>query len=110
MKYDATEMTAATNQDCIGWYLNITFWWRVNETFDNQRFKSIKGDILDGENEQIFCCWVGLFPILRVFHKGSWEGGAVYTWWVQQFCGFLVKREGDNPAGHGFNWAFLNKS
>ena len=48
-----------------------------------------------------------IFPIPRVSHKGSGEGGTVHTWWVQQFCDIFGKKGdvwlmilGDNPAGH----------
>ena len=47
----------------------------TNETFDSKRFQSIKGDFSDGENEQIFGCWVGFPSIPRVSHKGLGEGG-----------------------------------
>ena len=51
LKYDTTETTAATNEDCIGWLLkNFCFWGR-NETFVSERFKPIKGDFSSGENE-----------------------------------------------------------
>ena len=42
-------MTAAKNEDCIGYYLKIAVWWGTNETFDIERFKSIKGDFLIGK-------------------------------------------------------------
>ena len=32
-------------------YLKIAVWWGRNETFDSERFKSIKGDFSDGGNE-----------------------------------------------------------
>ena len=32
----------------LGDYLKIAIWWGRNETFDNERFKSIKGDFSDG--------------------------------------------------------------
>ena len=48
LKYDITEMTAATNEDCIGWLLEIAVWWGRNETFDSERFKSMKGNFSDG--------------------------------------------------------------
>ena len=32
-------------------YLKIPVWWGRNETFDSERFKFIKGDLSDGENE-----------------------------------------------------------
>ena len=32
----------------LGDYLKIAIWWGRNETFDNERFKSIKGDCSDG--------------------------------------------------------------
>ena len=51
LKHDTTEMTAATNEDCIDDYLKIAVWWGRNETFDSERFKSIKGDFSDGKNE-----------------------------------------------------------
>ena len=57
----------------------------------------------------MFGCWVGCFPIPKVTHKGSGEGGAVDNWWVQQFCDILGKKGGarhmilgNNPARHGF--------
>ena len=51
LKYNTTEMTTATNEDCTGWLLkNFCFWGR-NQTFDNERFKPIKGNFSDGENE-----------------------------------------------------------
>ena len=57
----------------------------------------------------MFCCWVGFFPIPRVTHKGSTEGGTFHTWWVQQFCDIFRKKGdawhmilGDNPTGQGF--------
>ena len=50
-----------------------------------------------------------IFPIPRVSHKGSGEGGTVHTWWVQQFCDIFVKKGdawhiilGDNSDEHGF--------
>ena len=80
-----------------------------NYTFNSERFKSIKGDFSDGENEYIFGCWVGFSPIPRVSHKGSGERGTVHTWWEQQFFDIFVKKGdtwhmilGDNPAGHCF--------
>ena len=60
-------------------YLKTTVWWGRNETFDSERFKSIKGNFSDGGNEQIFGCWVGFFPIPRASHKSSGEGGAAHT-------------------------------
>ena len=52
LKYDPTEMTAATNKDCIGWLLeNCCLMGKKLETFDCERFKSIKGDFSDGANE-----------------------------------------------------------
>ena len=51
LKYDTTEMTAATNEGCIGWLLkNFCFGGR-NETFDSEKFKPIKEDFSDGRNE-----------------------------------------------------------
>ena len=35
----------------LGDYLKIAIWWGRNETFDNERFKSIKGNFSDGGNE-----------------------------------------------------------
>ena len=51
LKYDTTEKTTATNEDCIGWLLTIAVWWGRNETFDSERFKSINGDFSDGGKE-----------------------------------------------------------
>ena len=51
LKYDTTEMTAATNEDCIGWLLENFCLIGKKETFDNARFKSIKGNFSDGGNE-----------------------------------------------------------
>ena len=51
LKYDTTEMTAATNEHCIGWLLESCFLMGKNETFDGKRFKSIKGYFFDGGNE-----------------------------------------------------------
>ena len=51
LKYDTTEMTAATNDYCIGCdYLKIAVWWGRNKTFDSKKFKSIKGDFSDEVN------------------------------------------------------------
>ena len=62
----------------------------------------------------MFGCWVGFFPIPRVFQKGSAEGGTVHTWLVQPFCDiFRMKRDawhmilGDNAAGLGFVLRYL---
>ena len=44
-------MTAATNEDCIGWLLENCYLMGRNETFDSERFKSIKGDFSDEANE-----------------------------------------------------------
>ena len=44
-------MTIATNEGCIGWLLENSIWWGINETFDSKRFKSIKGNFSDGGNE-----------------------------------------------------------
>ena len=93
----------------LGDYLKIAIWWGRNETFDNERFKSIKGDFSDGGNEQIFGCWVGFSSIPRVSRKDSEkEWGKVHTWRVQFFNIFSKKGDtwhmilGDNPAGHCF--------
>ena len=51
LKYDTTEMTAATNEGCIGWLLETCIWWGKNETFNSERFKSIKGDFSNGGNK-----------------------------------------------------------
>ena len=66
-------------------------------------------DFSDGGNEKIFGCSVELFPIPKVTHKGSREGGTVHNWWVQQFCDIFGSKGdawhmilGDNPARHGF--------
>ena len=49
LKYDTIEMTASTNEDCIGWLLAVS--WGRNETFDSERFKFyIKGDFSNGAN------------------------------------------------------------
>ena len=50
-KYDTTEMATATNEGCIGWLLENCYLRETNETFDSERFKSIKGDFSDGGNE-----------------------------------------------------------
>ena len=80
-----------------------------NETFDSEKFEFIKGGFSDEENDSIFGCWVGFFPIPRVTHKGLGEGGTVHTWWLQQFCDIFGKKGDvwhmileDNPAGHSF--------
>ena len=93
----------------LGDYLKIAIWWGRNETFDNERFKSIKGNFSDGGNEEMFGCWVGFSPTTRVSHNGSGEGGTVHTWWVQQFFDiFDMKWDtwrmilGFNPAGNCF--------
>ena len=44
-------MTAATNEGCIGWLLETCIWWGKNETFNSERFKSIKGDFSNGGNK-----------------------------------------------------------
>ena len=78
-----------------------------NYTFNSERFKYIKGDFSDGENEYIFGCWVGFSPIPRVSHKGSGKRGTVHTWWAQQFFDIFDKKGdtwhmilGINLAGH----------
>ena len=50
LKYDTTEMTAI-NEDCIWWLIENCCLMRKNETFDTERFKSIKGDFCDRGNE-----------------------------------------------------------
>ena len=49
LKYDTTEITTlkVAHDD----YLKITIWWGRNETFDSDRFKSIKENFSDGGNE-----------------------------------------------------------
>ena len=96
-------------------YLKIAVWWRRNETFDSERFKSITGSFSDGGNEKFFGCWVGFFPIPIFTQKGSEKGGTVHTWWVQHFCDIFGKKGdvwhmilGDDPAGHGFVLRDLN--
>ena len=44
-------MVTATNEGCIGWLLENCYLRGTNETFDRERFKSIKGDFSDGGNE-----------------------------------------------------------
>ena len=90
-------------------YLKIAAWWRRNETFNGERFKSIKEDFSNWENEYIFGWWVGFFPIARASHKGSGERGTVHTCWVKQFYDVFVKKGdtwhmilGENAAGHCF--------
>ena len=51
LKYDTTEMTAAANEECKYDYFKIAVWWGRNETFDSERFKSIKMDFFDVGNE-----------------------------------------------------------
>ena len=43
-------MTEATNEDCTD-YLKIAVWWGRSKTFDIERFKSIKGNFSEWENE-----------------------------------------------------------
>ena len=57
----------------------------------------------------MFGCWVGFFPIPKVPHKASGEGGTVQTWWEQEFCDIFGKKGnvrhmflGDKPTGHSF--------
>ena len=90
----------------------LLFDGRRNDTFDSGRCKSIKWDFSAGRNEEIFDCWVGVSPILRISHKGSWEGGTVHTWWVQKKKKTNIKGRdifgkegiilGDIPAEHCF--------
>ena len=116
LKYDKAEMTTAANEGCIGWLLENCYLMGKKETFDSERFKSIKEDFSDGGNEQLFDCWAGFPPIPRVSHKGSGEGwGTVHTWRMQQPFDIFGKKGdqvsgrcirymilGDNPAGHCF--------
>ena len=51
LKYDTTEMTAATNEDCTGWLLENCCLMGKKWNFWYERFKSIKGDFSDGGNE-----------------------------------------------------------
>ena len=76
-----------------GDYLKIGICWGRNETFDSERFKSIKRNFSDGKNELIFGSWVRFFPIPRVSHKGSVEGRTVHTWWVKQYFDIFGKKE-----------------
>ena len=50
-KHGTTEMTTTTNEGCKVDYLKIAIWWGGNETFDSERFKSIKGNFSYGRNE-----------------------------------------------------------
>ena len=53
LKYDTTEMTVTTNEDCIVWLLeNCFLMGGRNETFQSKRFKSIKGDFSDGKTSK----------------------------------------------------------
>ena len=82
LKYDTTEMTEATKEDCIGCLLKNCCLMGKKETFDSKRFKSIEEDFSHGGNEYSFGCWVGFFPIPRVSHKGLGEGATVHTLWM----------------------------
>ena len=78
--------------------MKIAIWWGRNETFDNERFESVKEDFSDGGNEYSFDCWVGFFSIPRVSHIVS----------ESQLCDIFGKTGDalhmilwDNPARHG---------
>ena len=73
--------------------MKIAIWWGRNETFSSERFKSIKGDFSDGENNYIFGCWVGFppspgFPIKVQDKEGQSASGV-----CNNFLTFLLRRE-----------------
>ena len=52
LKYDTTEITAPTNEDCIGWLLESCCLMGkkfFDKTFDTEGFKSIKSIFLMAE-------------------------------------------------------------
>ena len=51
LKYDAAEMTAATNEDCLRWLLENCCFMGKKWKFWQQKNESIKGDFSDGGNE-----------------------------------------------------------
>ena len=68
----------------------------------------LRGTFLMGECVNFWLLGT-IFPMTRVSHKGSGEGGAVHNWWEQQFCDIFGKKGdvwhmilGHNPAGQGF--------
>ena len=76
LQYDAIEMTTATNDGSIGWLL-----WKL--LFDGKEMKLLiakdlnllRGDFSDGENECIFGCWLGFYPIPGFPIKVQGKGG-----------------------------------
>ena len=51
LKYDTTEMTAATNEGYIGWLLKNCYLMGKKWNFDSERLKSIKGNFFNGGNK-----------------------------------------------------------
>ena len=74
-------------------YLKIAVWWETNQTFDNEIFKSIKGNFYNGENEQIFGCWAGYFPIPAFSIKVQGKGEQPTLGGCNNFVTFLVISE-----------------
>ena len=90
-------------------YLKIAVWWGRNETFDSERFKSIKSIFLMREMNNFLADGWDFSPSPGFPTKVQGKGGTVHTWWVQWFCDIFGKKGdvwhmilGDNPAGHAF--------
>ena len=86
--------------------------WKL--LFDGEEMKLLTAKELNLLRE-IFLMWemsrVGLFPIPRVTHIGSGEGGTLHTWWVQEFFDILGKKGdawhmilGGNPGIKGLSF------
>ena len=63
-------MTTAKMKLVQGNQMKIAICWGRNDTFDSGRCKFIKQDFSGGENQFIFGCWLGFYPIPTVPHKG----------------------------------------
>ena len=74
-------------------YLKIAVWWETNQTFDSETSKSIKGNFYEGENEQIFDCWAGYFPIPAFSIKVQEKGEQPTPGGCNNFVTFLVISE-----------------
>ena len=73
--------------------MKITIRLGRNETFNSERFKSIKEDFSDGGHEYIFGSWVGFVPIPGFPIKVQGKEGQSTPCGCNKFLIFLLKNE-----------------
>ena len=79
----------------VAWgdYLKTAIWWGRNETFDSERFKSIRRIFLIGEVSKFLAVGYGFHPSPGFPIKVQGKGGQSTPGGCNNFLTFLVRRE-----------------